>query len=360
MSISKIESARQAQQALADKNFRVLLFTPDIKSTPAGAVIEIYQLAAILRRQGYNATILTERPEYEVPFYLDEDLQALPHVATDDKSLSMKPEDVVIIPEYFTSVIASTRKIASLRIVLAQGYDNTIVTMVPGTTWSQLGIKHVLTTSQPLSDYVKDLFGQHYAVHTLRIGIPDYFQPAAVKDPIIAVQVRNGNDLKKIAHEFYLRYPELRWVGFEPLPGSGRGRTRRAYAEQLGKSLVALWVDRIAAFGQTAIEAMKSETPLVALVPDHEPEYINDNNAIWVARFPELATTLGKVVKLALENGLPAAYREGAAATAAQYSPAAAEASVIEAFDRILAARSQEFADIILQNETKEAATPAA
>lgn len=358
MSVTKIDRARQAQQALADKNFRVLLFTPTLKGTPSGAVIEIYQLGATLRRLGYNASILTETADYQVPAYLDEDLQALPHVAAGDESLSMKPEDVIIIPEYFTSVIASTRKLSSLRVVLAQGYDNMLTTMVPGTTWAQLGIKHVLTMSAPLTAYVKDLFGDQYAVQTLRIGIPDYFQPAPVKDPIIAVQVRNANDLKKIAHEFYLRYPELKWVGFEPLTGVG-GRKRTDYAALLGKATAALWVDRIASFGQTAVEAMKSGTPLVALVPDHEPEYITDTNAIWVGRFPELATALGKVVKLQLENGLPETYRQGAAETAAQYSPAAAEASVATAFANILAARTREFEDIILFNETKEAA-PAA
>jgi hypothetical protein len=350
MSTSKIERLQQARAAVTAGAYRVLFYTPDTQKVISGAVIEIYQLAATLRRQGLDAQLLVDSAAYEVPLYLDEDLQALPRVVVGDASLLMKPEDVLVIPEYFTTVIHQTAKLPCLRVVLVQGYDNMLTSMIPGTNWAQLGIKHVWTMSQPLTDFVREIYGNALHVQTLRIGIPDYFRSAAIKDPVVAVEVRNPLDLTKITNEFFVRFPHLRWVGFEPLTG----RTRKAYAELMGRSAVVLWVDRVAAFGQTAVEAMACATPLVALVPDHDPEYLNENNAVWVNRFSEVATHLGNAITLSLENGLPTWLTEGMAATAAAYTPAAAEVAFLAGYAATLALRDQEQQDLINYFETQE------
>lgn len=356
MSTSKIERLQQARTALADRAFRVLFYTPDTEGVPSGAIIEIYQLAATLRRQGYDASILSENPKYVVPRYLDEDLQAVPHFVIGDKSLLMKPEDILVIPEYFTSVMLQTAKLPCLRVVLVQGYDNALINMIPGTSWTQMGITQVWTMGKPLTEFIEDLYGGSMQVETLRIGLPEYFQPTAVKDPVIAVQVRNALDLKKISNEFYARFPELRWVGFEPLSFSqdNKGRTRREYAQMLAKSMVVLWVDRVAAFGQTAIEAMACQTPIVGLVPDHDPEYLSETNGVWVNRFPELARNLGNVFKLSMENGLPEWLTTGMQTTAEAYSAAAAEAVLTTAFAATLARRDLHLQDLITHFENKD------
>lgn len=352
MSTTKIERLQEARTALANKDFRVLFYAPDTEGVPSGAIIEIYQLAATLRRQGVDALILTEVKTYQVPKYLDEDLQALPHIAVGSKHLAMKPEDIVVIPEYFTSIMAQTAKLPCLRVVLVQGYDNALTTMIPGMSWAQMGISHVWTMSTPMTDFVKEVYGPLFQIQTLRIGVPAYFQPAKVKDPVIAVQVRNALDLKKISNEFYARFPELRWVGFEPLTG----RSRRDYAALMSKATVALWIDRVAAFGQTAIEAMACNTPLVALVPDYNPEYLATENAIWVSRMSDVAQTLGRAFKLALESNLPEDLAPAMAATAASYSPAAAEAAAVAAFEATVALRDTELLNLIQYFETKETA----
>jgi hypothetical protein len=345
----KIDRLAAASTAVAEKNFTIFFYTPDVKPTTSGAIIELYQLAATFRRAGYDAVMITEEKEYEVPVYLDEDLQALPHKAS--IGLTVKPEDMLIIPEYFTSVIAKTSKMPCTRVVLVQGYDNSLATMIPGNTWNSLGIRHVWTMSQPLSTFVREVIGGNYALQTLRIGIPAYFKPVPVKDPIIAVQVRNALDLQKISSEFYLRYPELRWVGFEPL--TALGRTRREYAHLLAKASVVLWVDRIAAFGQTAVEAMATQTPMVALLPDHDPEYYTDSNAVWVDRLPHVATRLGQLFKLQLESGLPEWLTPAMAETAAAYTPERAEQTALSVLDNTLKLRTAELSDLILQYKGK-------
>jgi hypothetical protein len=358
---AKIERLQRARVALAEKAFTILFYAPDTLGVPSGAIIETYRLVATYRAQGYDAQILTELKDYQVPTYLDEDLQALPHQAIEGEGLLVGPEDMVVIPEYFTSIITKTAKLACVRVVLVQGYDNIFHNMIPGTSWAQLGIRHVWTMSAPLTAYVQEVMGNQYHVQTLRIGVPEYFKPYPIKDPVIAVQVRNGLDLQKISKEFYMRYPELRWVGFEPLAGpEPTGRSRRDYAALLARASVVLWVDRIAAFGQTAVEAMAAQTPLLALVPDRDPEYLADDNAVWVNRLSEIPEKLGLLFKLQIENSLPEWLLPAMAKTAATYSPAAAEQAAMQALTATLDLRDTELQDLILQFEAKNTAPSAA
>lgn len=358
---NKIARLQAAHVAVGEKNFTIYLYTPDTQGVPSGAVIEIYRLAATLRQQGYEAVLLTEEKDYQTPSYLDEDLQAIPQLARSSGKLTIKPEDVLVIPEYFSSVIAQTAKLPCTRIVLLQSYDNAVTTMVPGTNWSQLGIKHVWAMSEPLARFTREVLGGTYNIETLRPGIPEYFKPGGIKDPVIAVQVRNATDLQKLANEFYVRFPDLRWVGFEVLNGGGQNeagepmlsRTRRDYAKLMRRAAVVLWVDRIATFGQTAIEAMATQTPLVALVPDRDPEYITEQNGVWVNRMSELVPVLGNVFRLQLENGLPETLLPAMAETAATYSPARAEAAVRVAIEHTMSLRAKELKDMVFYYENK-------
>jgi hypothetical protein len=337
--VSRLRASRQAVEA---GQGAIFLYVPDTQGVAAGSVIEIYHLAQAFQTQGRSATLIVEEETYEAPHYLDEELRALPHAAINAGNLILRPEDTLVIPEYFTSIIAKSATFPCARVVLVQGYDNALVTMVPGTTWADYGIEDIWCMSTPLASWVQETFGRHYRISTLRVGIPEYFSPQPVRDPVVAVQVRNPLDLKKIAHEFYLRYPELRWVGFEPL----QGLTRRQYADLLARASICLWVDRIAAFGQTAVEAMACSTPLVALVPDHTPEYLlnaGTQNGLWVTSFADIVPILGKAIKAQFNSKIPGDIIRGMAYTAEEYTLERAREDAKYALEATEQARIEKF-----------------
>ena len=134
---------------------------------------------------------------------------------------------------------------------------------------------------------------------------------------------------------FYYKYPELQWVVFEDL----RGTSRTDFAKKLAESEVCLFIDRIAGFGQPAIEAMKADTVVVALAPDIVPEYMDANAGVWSADYYQVPELLGKVFKMVISDEFPEEIRQGMKEQAAKYSPEASEASILAAYAYFLTQR---------------------
>jgi hypothetical protein len=134
------------------------------------------------------------------------------------------------------------------------------------------------------------------------IGIPDYFKSSnKPKKLTISFLTRNGNDLTKVVKMFYYKYPQYRFISFEDLSGL----PREQFAQKLGESFASLWIDRIASFGTFAIEAMKSGNIVVGLVPDIQPDYLTETNALWTYDLYNLPDVLAQAVNTHLQD-LPA------------------------------------------------------
>lgn len=334
--LTKQERAKQSLSNLQSKQFKMIFFAPNTNSLPSGAVIEIYNQAMVMRRNGYDTYILTESKEYEVPAYLDQDAQALPHLASDSEKFKVAPEDWLIIPEFFTPLMEQTKKLSCGRIVLAQSYDYTITSNIPGMTWKDMGMTDVLVTSGRMKEFIEEWHGiNRYDIQTYTIGIPEYFKNGCFKKPVITFYSRNNNDIIKINKLFYLRFPELRWIVFEDL----RGTTREEFANKLNQSPVTLWLDRTAGFGQTPVEAATAGSVPVALVPDIVAEYMSDETGIWSSDFYEIPNLLGAVLKMWFKDELPKELLKGMSDMAANYTPEKSEASILAAYQHFISKR---------------------
>lgn len=348
---TKHQKAAQVLSDLQEKKFKMIFFTPDSKHVPSGAVIEIYNQAMVMRRNGYDAFIMTASSDYEVPAYLDQDVQALPHLHADVENLPIAASDWLIIPEHSTPLMQQTRELSCGRIVLAQSYDYIITSNIPGMTWRDMGIENVVVTSDRMKKFVNEWHGNgRYDIQTYTLGLPEYFKPADFKQPIVSFYARNSNDIIKLNKLFYLRFPELRWVVFEDL----RDSTRAEFAEKLGKSAVTVWVDRIASFGQTAIEAMAAGSIPIALAPDIIPEYMDENTGVWTNDFYQIPELIGKLIKMWMQDLIPQELTDGMAHVAAAHSAAISDASILDAYTHFLDKRIKDVAEAVTVAKIEE------
>lgn len=349
--LSKLERAEHALQGIKERNFKMFFFVPETGGHASGAIIEIYTQVSILRKAGLNAIILAERKDYVAPTYLDQDLQALPHLSAESTKFVVAPEDWLIIPEYLTPLMEQTKKMSCTRVVLAQNYDHIITSNLGGMTWKDLGMEYVVATSERMKEFIEEYHGaKKYDIQTYTLGVPDYFANKTVKKPVISFFSRNADDIKRISKLFYYKYPELQWVVFEDL----RGTNRQDFAKKLASSEVLLFLDRIASFGQPVIEAMKTNTIVVALAPDIIPEYMESNSGIWCADYYKIPELLGKVFKMIISDEFPEEIRANMKDIAALYSPANSEASVLKAYSHFISKR-EEILQEAVEIETKMA-----
>jgi hypothetical protein len=346
--LSKLEKAQASLLALQERRFKMLFFVPETKGIQSGAVIEIYNQAAVMRRQGFDAYVLAERRDYQVPDYLDQNLQALPHLYAEGVTFPVAPEDWLIIPEFFTPLMEQTKKLSCTRVVLAQSFDYTITSNLGGMTWKNYGMEYVLATSERMKTFIEEWHGPLYDIQTYQVGVPEYFKPAEFKRPVIAFFSRNADDIKRVSKLFYYKFPHLQWVVFEDL----RCGSRTDFAKKIGEAEICLFLDRIAAFGQPPLEAMKSDTVVVALAPDIIPEYMEKPAGLWTQDYYQVPMLLGQAMEAIVEDKFPANIRETMKEVAQHYTQDASDASIVKAYEHFMKQR-QEILEEAVEIETK-------
>jgi glycosyltransferase involved in cell wall biosynthesis len=96
--------------------------------------------------------------------------------------------------------------------------------------------------------------------------------------PIIGIHTREHLDTINLIKTFYLRFPQFRWFTFRDL----RGLSHDEFAHAISECFLTVWVDRQSAYGTFPLESMKSGVPVIGIVPDLVPSWMNEDNGIWV------------------------------------------------------------------------------
>jgi hypothetical protein len=356
--LSKLEKIKQSLENFKQGKSKYLFFVPDSMGVAAAAVIEIYTHAKVLKNLGYEVYIFSDKEDYSAPSYLDQELRSLPHKTLKKQAnnelvlnIEVHPEDFLIIPDFFSNIMETTKGLPCKRVAFVQAYDYLINSLFPGMTYANFNIKSIITTSETLKNFIKEYHGDIYDIKTYKIGIPDYFKEKPMKKPAISFVVRNAADIHKVSRLFYLKYPELRWVGFEEL----RGVSREDFAEKIGQNIACLWIDRIASHGTVPLEAMKTGTVTVGLVPDMIPEYLVDNSGVWVKSIYQLPDMLARVIKMYLEDALPPELFAGMKAIAEGYSTKVSEETIQAVYSELRFDREKEYLDFLALEEAAEA-----
>ena len=342
--MDRIQKLNEILNNISSNNYNVYLYVPSIPDTVYSmAVEEIYKICFFLRKNNYNAFLITgedeKEPEFKIPNFLSEELKSLPHLSPRKDNISVSVNDVLIVPEFFVNVMhqISDAKIQCEKIVLCQSQTYMLDSLPPNHTWAAWGFSTILTTSEQLKEFIQRNSRVNYNIENYKIGIPSYFKSSKIKKPIIMYFSRNDSDIKRLSKIFFMKYPELSWVLFERVQGSEPFITRKELAEKMSEIPVLLWLDRDAGFGTLPLEAMKSGAVVVGMIPEIEKDYLKINDtAIWSSSIEVLAEQLGVVIKEWLIDNIPSVVYENMEKVSSEYTEENHEKTLIQAFSNII------------------------
>jgi glycosyltransferase involved in cell wall biosynthesis len=144
-----------------------------------------------------------------------------------------------------------------------------------------------------------------------------------------------------------------KWVTFKEL----RGLSRKQFAEELGKSCLAIWIDDSSGFGTFPIEAMHCNTPVIGKIPNMVPEWMETvdeqnnpiikNNGVWTnttLNIPELISTY---VKVWFEDSVPEDLLTSMKESTGRYSTERQKLIIENVYGRMIDERKEEFNNIL-------------
>jgi hypothetical protein len=341
MDLEKIVKVENSIEKLKDKSARIYLLVQDTKGNPKASIKYIYDLAVVLKSNGYNPILIHETKDYEgVSSWLDESYMELPHQAIDGQNLSISPEDVIIIPELYGHVMEQIKNLPCGKIVVCQAYDHMLETLAPGVTWPQLGIYKCITTSETQKNYISEIM-KNVSVDLIEPFIDETFsKKEKPSKPIISIHTRDQRATAKIIKTFYLKYPQYRWITFRDM----RGISLTDFSKFLKESFLSVWVDAESSFGTFPLESMASGTPVIGKVPNMLPTWMNDENGVWINNENDMVDVVANFVQNWLEDNISEKLYENMLSTSNEFkNKSKFESSVLDLFNDIFNSRAEAF-----------------
>jgi len=325
---------------MKNKEAKIYFLTQDTEGRAIASVAINYQYVKILKEAGYNASILYEKKEYKgVSEWLPKEYAELPHASIETGELRVGPQDFVIIPELYGHVLEQIKEMPCTKMIFCQAYDYILETLQPGFSWTNYGVTKCITTTDSQKEYINNLFPS-IQTDVIKPSIPEYFKASKKpKTPLVAIHTRDPRDTMKIIKEFYLRNPQFKWLTFRDM----RNISREEFATILGEACVGVWVDRISGFGTFPLEAMACKTPVIGNLPILKPDWLSQENGLWVYDESKIGEVLGNYVKNWLEDNLPDKLYEEMEKTIKPYSEENERNEVVTYFDGLFKEKTEEF-----------------
>jgi hypothetical protein len=294
---------------LKDKKSRIYFVAQDTKGNARASIKYIYDVAMALKDSGFNPIILHEKKDYTgVASWLDESYMTnLPHRSIEGENLEISPEDFIVLPEIYGFIMEQIKDLPCGKIVLTQSYSYVLDTLQPGQSWPSLGFLKCITTSEKQKERVES-YMKKMSYDVITPYISEIFdKPKLPPMPIVAVHTRDQTDTINIVKEFYLKYPQFRWFTFRDM----RGLTQLEFANSLKNCFLSVWIDDISGFGTYPLESMSCGIPVIGKIPDLIPEWMNENNGIWVQDKLKIVDYIAEFIQNWLEDSIvPELYEE--------------------------------------------------
>ena len=348
-----VEKLELSVKNLEDKNFRIYFFVQDTRGNANASVRYIYQLALSLKQKGFNSSILHEKSDYVgVANWLGaEYMSELTHTAVEGTNLQISPEDVVIIPELFGYVMPQLTNLPCFKMVICQSYDYIFETLQAGQSWAQLGFTKCITTSEKMKEYISSNM-KNVSVDVINPIISESFTPNKLpQKPVIGIHTREQRDTANLIKSFYNKFPQYRWISFKDL----RGLSEQEFANSLKECMLSVWIDPTSSFGTFPLESMKCGVPVLGKVPNMSPEWINEDNGLWIQDLLIFQDVIADYIQNWMEDNISEKiYNEGLK-TSEQYSDKSKMGIEINnIFDRYISSRTATFTEEINKHKNNE------
>jgi len=351
MSTENYEKLEKSINTMKEKLSRIYFMVQDTKGNAKASVRYIYQMAMTLKRNGYNPIILHEKPDYfGVSTWLGEEyMNELEHRSIDGTSLEISPDDLIIIPEIYGFVMDQITKLPCGKIVLSQAFDHIFETLQPGQSWSQLGFFKCITTSNKQKELIEQVM-RNVSVDVIEPYISEVFiQNEFPPKTIINIHTRDARDTANLIKTFYVKFPQYRWITFRDL----RGLSEKEFAEAMKDSFISVWIDQTSSFGTFPLESMKMGIPVLGLVPDIVPSWMNEDNGLWINNKTIIVDVLADYIQNWLEDNLNPELFERMKLTVGSVSDKQKfEEETINLFSNLFEKRIESFEDQLSKFET--------
>ena len=351
MSTENYEKLERSINNMKEKLSRIYFMVQDTKGNAKASIKYIYHMALTLKNNGYNAIILHEKPEYfGVSSWLgDEYMARLEHRSIEGTSLEISPDDLIIIPEIYGFVMDQITKLPCGKIVLSQAYDHIFETLQPGQSWPQLGFYKCITTSNKQKELIESVM-RNVSVDVVEPFVSDIFKKNEFPPKtIVNIHTRDHRDTTNIIKAFYVKFPQYRWITFRDL----RGLTETEFADAMKDSFVSVWIDQSSSYGTFPLESMKMGIPVLGLVPDIVPTWMNEDNGLWVNNKTIIVDVLADMIQNWLEDNLNPELFENMDRTVSQLpSIEKFEEETLNLFSKIFEVRLTSFEDQLSKFET--------
>ena len=348
--ISKVE---KSIENLKNKTSRIYFFVQDTKGNAKASISYIYNLALTLKNAGYNSIILHEKPDYTgVGGWLGENyMKELPHRAIEGQNLEVSPEDFLVIPELFGFVMSQVSKLPCGKIVLCQAYDHVLETLQPGQTWTQHGFFKCITTSETQKEFLENLM-RNVSYDILKPYISEHFTKQTLPPkPMIAIHSRDPRDTANLIKSFYIKFPQYRWITFRDM----RGLTESQFAKTIKDCFVSVWIDETSAYGTFPLESMKTNVPVIGLVPNLLPQWMNESNGVWVNNKNHIVDFVADFLQNWLEDNVkPELYEEMMKTSENTSTKSEFEKVAVKLFEGYVNSRLTSFEEQLNKLETTE------
>lgn len=293
--LNKIETAIQRLELNENT---IYFLTYDTRNNPRASVKYIYDLALTLQENGHSVRILVEDKKYTgVTGWLGNKYDSLQVVTIKDDKVNINIDDVIVVPEYYSNTLEQLSQIKCVKVMLVQQKDYIFETLPIGSKWLDYGFDKVITTTEAAKKYILEYFPES-EVFIIPPIIGDEFKPLNLPlKPFIAISCRDRNVSRKLISEFYLKYPQLRWITFKDMIQM----SYEEFAAALRECMVSLWVDDESTFGTFPLESMKVNVPVVGKIPNTEPDWLSENG-MWTYDTNKLVEILGTYILANIEG----------------------------------------------------------
>lgn len=284
---------------LSKQDFNVYFFVIDSKGNPNGEVKYMYDIALTLHEMNYKVTMLHQEDEFVGPIeWLGEKYDVLKHKHVGKDNIVISASDFLFIPEVYSNIISQTKTLPCKRVVLYYNPEYLLEFMPVTGTYTDMGIFDVVTTNENLEYTIKSYF-PNVLVRIIPPTIREFFDNTIeAKKLIINILTSSGIDTNSIVKPFYWKNPVYKWITFRDL----KETSQENLAEMMAEASITVWVDDDTQNAQTALEALKSGSILIAKVPKYVPEWMLQNgelrdDIIWVDSFEMLHDVLSSVIR---------------------------------------------------------------
>lgn len=350
MNQEQITKLELSIENMKNKKSRIYLIAQDTKGNAKASIAYIYRLALSLLNAGYNPIILHETPDYTgVSEWLGDEYMVIPHKSIEGQNLDVSPEDLIIIPELYGFVMSQVNNLPCGKIVLCQSYDHMLETLQPGQSWSDLGFLKCITTSNKQKEQIESVM-RNISFDILTPYISDSFKPQTLPaKPIITVHSRDQRDTVNLIKTFYIKFPQYRWVTFRDM----RSLTEKEFSTGLEESCLSVWIDETSAYGTYPLESMKCGIPVLGLVPNLIPEWMSEENGLWINNKIQLVDFIADYLQNWLEDNVNEnLFIEMKKTVDSLPTKESFEKESVELFDKYLTSRQESFTEQLSKLQT--------